>query len=152
MPKKKNSRPVIGPGRPSKFDQATAERVCDRIARGSSARAACLAEKVDDRTFLGWVAADRGGLFAHYARAREAGNRRLADELIEIADDASMDPQRSKLMVDTRKWVLSKQLPKDYGDRVEVTGASTVSHAVVVIPAESTLEEWTSAHGKKPDG
>lgn len=66
----------------------------------------------------------------------------MADELVEIADDGTNDYverevdggvrvvfdgehfQRSRLRVDTRKWVLSKVLPKIYGDKigVEVTG------------------------------
>jgi hypothetical protein len=56
----------------------------------------------------------------------------MADELIEIADaDCTVDGkpdnalvQQARLRVDTRKWILSKMLPKRYGDRVttEVTG------------------------------
>jgi hypothetical protein len=67
----------------------------------------------------------------------------MADELLEIADDSSKDKysieigegveiektdheviQRSRLRVDTRKWLMSKMLPKKYGDRIqqELTG------------------------------
>lgn len=68
----------------------------------------------------------------------------MADEVIDISDDGSNDwmekfskegeaigwtingehVQRSKLRVDTRKWLLSKCLPKIYGERVstELTG------------------------------
>jgi len=68
-----------------------------------------------------------------YTRAREIGYHRMADELIDIADDSSNDVMlkegrngtfaavdheninRSRLKVDTRKWLLSKALPKLYG-------------------------------------
>jgi hypothetical protein len=55
----------------------------------------------------------------------------IADELLEIADDGSNDwmerekggyelnaehIQRSRARIDTRKWLLSKMLPKVYGD------------------------------------
>jgi hypothetical protein len=72
-----------------------------------------------------------------YARAREVGYYKMADETIEIADDSSRDWKktvdkngneitvvdhdhiaRSRLRVDTRKWLLAKVLPKIYGDRV----------------------------------
>jgi hypothetical protein len=74
------------------------------------------------------------------SRAREIGYFILADEIMEIADDATNDYttrakeegaevvvnhdhiSRSKLRVDTRKWMLSKMLPKVYGDKVAVGG------------------------------
>ena len=69
-----------------------------------------------------------------YARARETGYRLLADQIIEISDDGSGDvidtehgpkanPEfaaRSRLRVDSRKWMLSKMLPKIYGEKTEV--------------------------------
>ena len=62
----------------------------------------------------------------------------MADEMLEIADDGSNDwmlrkdgdkefyvlngehVQRSRLRLDTRKWLLSKALPKVYGDKLAV--------------------------------
>jgi hypothetical protein len=62
----------------------------------------------------------------------------MADELLEIADDGSNDwmirqhgadqsyapngehIQRSRLRLDTRKWLLLKALPKIYGDKLPV--------------------------------
>lgn len=78
-----------------------------------------------------------------YARARQIGYQLLADELIEIADDSSGDvvetedgprpnsefTARSRLRLDTRKWMLSKMLPKVYGDKLDLnhTGQMSVS-------------------------
>lgn len=42
----------------------------------------------------------------------------MGDDILRIADDPSIPPDRARLMVDTRKWMLSKMLPKVYGDRV----------------------------------
>lgn len=71
------------------------------------------------------------------------GDLGMADDLLEIADDGTNDfvekerpngpkflafdgehVQRSRLRVDTRKWILAKALPKIYGDKLtaEVTG------------------------------
>jgi hypothetical protein len=86
-----------------------------------------------------WSLKDEGEFPAKYARAREVGYLRLADELLEISDDGTNDYTtnkdgeevvnydhiaRSKLRVDTRKWLLSKMLPKVFGDKItqEVTG------------------------------
>ena len=48
---------------------------------------------------------------AQYARARELGYQKMADEILDIADETG-DHHRSRLRVDT--------LPKIYGDRLEV--------------------------------
>ena len=41
------------------------------------------------------------------------------DELVDLADKATAkNVQAVKLAIDTRKWVLSKRLPKKYGDRM----------------------------------
>jgi hypothetical protein len=52
--------------------------------------------------------------------------------------------QRSRLRVDARKWLLSKLLPKQYGDRVEVTGkdGGPLEHHHIDVPREETREEW----------
>ena len=75
----------------------------------------------------------------HFARAREIGYQTMADELLEISDDGRNDWMerngeddrgwvangehmgRSRLRVDTRKWLLSKALPKLYGEKVTTT-------------------------------
>ena len=60
----------------------------------------------------------------------------MVDELLEIADDCTNDYMerngklvfdgehisRSRLRVDTRKWLLSKALPKLYGDKLTHDG------------------------------
>lgn len=88
-------------------------------------------------TVLRWVAAKEHQEFREqYAHAREAGLEQMADEILEIADETAHDTlltehgerannewiQRSKLRVDARKWILSKQLPKKYGDRTTLAG------------------------------
>jgi hypothetical protein len=60
-------------------------------------------------------------------RARELGFAALADDIFDHADRDATDPgsvARDRLKVDTRKWYLSKMLPKVYGDRIatEVRG------------------------------
>ena len=56
-----------------------------------------------------------------YARAREIGYTHLPEEIVEISDNLSGDPARDKLRVDTRKWLLSKVLPKVYGEKLALT-------------------------------
>ncbi len=133
------------------FDQAKADRICASLASGQSLRKACEAESISHVTVLGWRDSDES--FAdQYARARETGYQLLADELVEISDRSESDTYtdddgnertntevvaRSRLMVDTRKWLLSKMLPKVYGDKLtqEHTGpgGGAIQHEVTKI-------------------
>lgn len=62
-----------------------------------------------------------------YRRARQDQADKLADEIISIADDQSLDPNSRRVMVEARKWVASKLKPSTYGDKIEVTGTVTVT-------------------------
>ena len=121
------------------FNQETADRICERLAAGESLRKACV-DGPDPSTILRWTE-DNDAFAQQYARARSAGYSLLADELVEIADDSTNDTYtdedgnvrtnqevvaRSRLRVDTRKWMLSKMLPKVYGDKLELGGSLTV--------------------------
>ncbi|WQO60306.1 hypothetical protein U8C35_07755 [Sinorhizobium medicae] len=59
-----------------------------------------------------------------YARAQADRTAYWAEEIVEISDDEKTDIQRSRLKVDTRKWLMSKMAPKKFGDRVakEISG------------------------------
>lgn len=127
-------------GRPTDFTQEVAAAICAELAKGRSLRDVCSDEGMPaESTVRLWALEDREGFSAQYVRAREVGYHSMADELMEIADDARNDwmerrgeddagwqangehIQRSRLRVDTRKWMLSKVLPKLYGDKVALT-------------------------------
>lgn len=124
-------------GRPSAYTKIIANKICLRIANGESLRSICADEKLPSRaTVMLWVATDRNGFSDQYDKACRARAHFWADELLDIADDATNDwmqrfhadnwgwsvngdaIQRSRLRVDTRKWLLSKMLPK-YADKPE---------------------------------
>lgn len=125
-------------GRPSDFNQKTADLICARLADGESLRSICRSDDMPHvSTVLRWVANPEHKEFRdQYAHAREVGLEQMADEILEIADETAFDTiatkdgfkadnewiQRSKLRVDARKWILSKQLPKKYGDRTVLAG------------------------------
>lgn len=124
-------------GRPSEFSQRVADVICNRLADGESLRTICADDAMPHRaTVFRWLAADEA-FRDQYAAAREAQAETLFEEMLEIADDSSGDVklvgkdgeerevcdgefvQRSKLRVDTRKWMASKLAPKKYGDQIE---------------------------------
>ncbi|HLW29203.1 MAG TPA: hypothetical protein VKY54_15855 [Kiloniellales bacterium] len=127
-------------GRPTLYTPELAEAICLRLSEGESLRSVCRDEAMPAKqTVLRWIA--RHDEFrAQYAKAKEEGAEALAEEIFDIADDGSNDwmeqldkegnvvgwklngehVQRSRLRIDTRKWYLSKILPKKYGDRVDL--------------------------------
>lgn len=126
-------------GRPSTFTQEVADEICEQLSDGLSLREVCLAENMPpESTVRRWAVSDVNGFTAQYEEARRIGYHKLADEMIDIADDGSNDwmerqnsdgstgdivlngehVQRSRLRLDTRKWMLSKVLPKIYGDKI----------------------------------
>lgn len=70
-----------------------------------------------------------------YERAIENRADRLAEEILELADEempaylegpaASAWVQQKRMQVDARKWIASKLKPKMYGDRIDVSVTDT---------------------------
>ncbi|MDI1301966.1 MAG: terminase small subunit protein [bacterium] len=125
-------------GRPSDFTQEIANKICERLADGESLRSICTDEDMPGRaTVFQWLAA-RKEFADQYAHAREAQAETHVDEMNDIADEGSNDwmekndpdnpgyqfngeaVQRSKLRIDTRKWVAERMKPKKYGKLIAV--------------------------------
>lgn len=140
-------------GRPSKYNDEIAMDICARLANGESLLKICRSEDYPDRgTVFRWLIAHEE--FRHkYDAAREMQAELFADELNEIADDGTNDwmesadkegavgyklngehIQRSRLRIDTRKWIASKLKPKKYGDKIQAehTGADGGPLQVVI--------------------
>ena len=63
---------------------------------------------------------ERDTAFAEqYARASNERADGIFDEILEIADKTSSDPQDRRVKIDARKWVLGKMRPKKYGEKVQ---------------------------------
>lgn len=156
-------------GRPSRYSPHLAKAICQRLAAGETLRAICRdAGMPPERTVRGWALDDVEGFGPHYARAREIGYATLADEILEIADDSLRDTipgvdgapdrpnsewiNRSRLRVDTRKWLLAKALPKIYGDKLEVGGKDggpiQLQH-MIDRPPNETREQWIERRKKE---
>ncbi len=112
-------------GRPSKYTKELATEICERIAKGESLRKICKDKDMPDRRIVHyWLLSENKKEFYHqYEIACNIRAENMFDGLTEIADlpDEKESPNRSRLRVDTRKWYLSKVLPKKYGDKLDLT-------------------------------
>lgn len=74
-------------------------------------------------TVISWAIDGEHPFAEQYARARRVGYTIMGDLLLDDADRESTEAgavARDRLKVDTRKWLLSKALPKIYGDKLEI--------------------------------
>lgn len=137
--KPKGTAPV---GRPSSYDAEIASKILGEIATTThSLRTICAQEGMPDAaTVYRWLI-DNKEFCDQYAHAKEQQGQLIFEETQEIADTPQIGVitiegprgtgvktadmiEHRKLRVDTRKWMLSKLLPKKYGDlhRVHTSG------------------------------
>jgi hypothetical protein len=113
--------------------------ICSRVELGEALRTVLKAENMPSpATFYSWLENDESKV-KQYARATELRAEAIFEDMITIADDSSNDEieidlgdgvkssrpntefiQRSRLRVDTRKWIVSKLNPKKYGDKIDI--------------------------------
>ena len=112
-------------GRPSTYTPERAQAICWNLTEGESLRTICNKTDAPTRTTVYRWLEDNEEFRDQYARARERYAELEGEELIALSELATpQNVQCIKLQIDTRKWILSKWLPKKYGDRaaLEVTG------------------------------
>lgn len=129
QPKKAKGRTAAG----GRYTKALAARICEAIAAGESMRKAAAENGVPNPTVMRWVRS-RPAFAEQYARACETRLGVQEEKLFDLMAQghlAAMDPecgnarlQAVKLEIDTLKWMLSKLLPKKYGEasRLELDG------------------------------
>ena len=121
-----------------------ADRICDLTATrctGIQRLCAEFDDLPDPQTIYRWLNSFPS-FREEYARAKDSQMQVLADEIVDLADqdricekvtikaDGSRETvtldqvDRTKLQIDSRKWLLSKLAPRKYGDKVqqEVSG------------------------------
>lgn len=135
-------------GRPNKYSKELADKIIDRISTTSLGLASiCAPDDMPCRaTVYNWLSDEKNKIFLdRYARAKELQTELIAEEMLDICDDGSNDlmtivkgdleyeqenkevTSRSKLRVETRKWLLAKLAPKKYGDKIEHSGELNVA-------------------------
>jgi hypothetical protein len=119
------------------YSTSLGDKICRRVAMSSMGlRQICREMGLSYSTVTRWIYTDKiYDLGVKYALAKKLQLAHIADELLEIADDSSHGAvkivrgrrksdskeniARCKLRIETRKWLLAKLMPKQYGARPE---------------------------------
>ena len=132
--------PVMG--RPTIFTAELCLAICTRISVGESMRSICRGDDMPAlTTVMYWLNdPDKKDFLKQYKDAKDIQADLMAEDIVDISDNSTNDYmerelaggliievvnsehiQRSRLRVDTRKWVASKLKPKKYGDKLDLT-------------------------------
>lgn len=133
----------------SHYSEIMSDLICSRIADGESLKSICNTDGFPSvSTVIDWAKYPdenlRPGFQSKYLKAKELSYHLMAEQIIDIADDSGKDKKkimmrgreievidheninRDRLRVDSRKFILSKALPKIYGDKLEIEHTGSV--------------------------
>lgn len=128
--------------------------IFERISNGESLRSVLRSDNmIALPTFFEWI--DANEEFANqYARATELRAEKIFEEILEISDtpvegvvietdDYGKTKEKRgdmlghrRLQVDSRKWMLSKMMPKKYGDKLDLEHSGAIKHSHELTPEE----------------
>lgn len=133
------------------------DKICERIEKGESLYKILSDENMpSSQTFYIWIDTDELKS-KKYARATELRSERIFEEILEISDTPvegivleTDDNGRTKekrgdmlghrrLQVDSRKWMLSKMMPKKYGEKLDIDH-TTKGNQITLTPEQRKAE------------
>lgn len=127
-------------GRPTLYNEELASLICQRVATTTFglARLCSMYDDLPEKITINVWRYKYPEFATQYAQAKLKQADLLAEEMLDIADDGTNDwmesfgedgdigyklnsehVQRSRLRIDTRKFLASKLLPKQYGQHAE---------------------------------
>ena len=113
-------------GKPTKLTPETLIAICEDVANGKTMGAAAKERNVTPSAVRKALLRD-DAMFQLSTHARELGCDALADQCIEIADDATLDAQDRRIRIDTRIRLIGNWSSR-YSDKLTVESNSTVTH------------------------
>jgi len=130
-PAEKAVKPKSKGGRPTDYNAEIAALICERVATSTlGLRLLCEQSDMPSKFTVNLWRYKHTEFSTLYAQAKLVQADLLAEECLDIADDDSRDTKvnfdgeevcntefiaRSRLRIDTRKWLAAKLLPKQYG-------------------------------------
>lgn len=122
--------------------EAMFERVLTEITRGRTLKSIVAEDlrDIDYDAFWRWIKRDSRRM-ERYKEAKELRTEWWAGRIIEIAeaDDALEDVARSKLKIDTYKWLMGADNRKTYGESKQIELSTSISITAALEQARSRV-------------
>lgn len=106
----------------TRYTRAFADEVCRRLAEGASLREVCRDHGIAESSVRQWVCDNRDNFAMRYQTARVLQVEAWGDLIIEIGNRDDLDAQEKRVRIDSLKWLMSRIVPKKWGDRLLVAG------------------------------
>lgn len=114
-------KPKHAGGRPSEYTKEKGDLICQRVAThdcGLPRLCAMYNDMPDQMTIFRWRYQNEEFRYK-YAQAKMIQADLLAEQCLQISDESTPEEVAvDRLRCDTRKWLASKLLPKQYGDKL----------------------------------
>ena len=128
-----------------KFTPELGEKVCTGLAAGRSILAIARSEGMPpESTIRRWGRNPKCSseeFVAEFARAREDNAHHHFDRMQEIEarlEQEDIDPHSARVLLDSIKWRLAKQLPRSFGDRSELQ----LTGKLAIVPPIEHAPDW----------
>lgn len=116
---------------PKTFDDDQIEELLKRLESGEPLTKICIDKRMPSTSAVyAWVESDKE-FSGRFRAARARGVHALAEECLAIADEPTNDAVQvanKRVRIDTRLRLAGKWLPKDYGDKLDVSYNAEVTH------------------------
>lgn len=150
-----NAKRKGGAGQMDAYTPEIGEQICTMIIEGSTLVKMSDVIGVSTTTILNWLHKYEEFNKKYYL-ARQLQMELIIDGILVISDDSSEDWKeeeygngktrivvdhehiaRSRLKIDTRKWLAAKLYPKLYGDKIQVDAGKGLTTATLIIKNEA---------------
>jgi len=127
------------------YSDELAIQICEELSNGVSLARICARPNMPSQVTIYRMIGEQPFFREIYTRARENAAHTLFDQMIDIADDSSLDLledgsannaaiARARLRIDTRARVAGKLAPRAYGERMEqLTQTVNVTHTSLTV-------------------
>ena len=136
-----NDKPVNKGGRPTICNDRLIDEVCLRLSQGVSMRTVCLDDDMPSMATIWRWLRENDDLARRYTAAKQESADAMIEDILAISDqdDDEESTNRSRLRVDTRKWIAAKLRPEKYSEKLDLTpSGGTVK---ITIGGKSTSDE-----------
>jgi hypothetical protein len=136
LTKRPRGRPVFA------YDAEIAEEICVQVASSSLSITTILAS--DTRfpsiaTVTKWLNSNADFAQA-YARAKTFQADLLGEDILDIADNETLQAHDKRVRIDARRWLMSKLNAPKYGDKLDVTSGGEALPAMPAVMIDARVQ------------